>query len=664
MRTRRWWSPVRPGPAHHRLARRDRPHDREHPVVVVAGRPDRARPPSCPRSASSWAGGRSGTPSRGGSPRAPWPSGSPPSWAPTSATWWATRCASPRQSSIATRLKVMTDGVLLAEIARDRDLRRYDTIILDEAHERSLNIDFLLGYLTPAAPATPDLKILITSATIDTERFAAHFAGPDGHRLRSSRCRADLPGRGPLPAAAGGRRAEIDRRHRRCGRELRTVGVGDILVFLSGEREIRDAAEALHGARLRSHRGAAAVRPAVGGRAAPGLRAARRPPDRAGHQRGRDLADRAGHPVRHRPRDRADLALLGADEGAAATDRADLPGLGEPAGRPLRPGRARRVHPAVQRGGLRRPPEFTEPEILRTNLASVILQMAAAGLGAIAAFPFRRGARSLPDRRRAAAAHRAGGAGRGWQRDRPRLTAVGRRLAALPVDPRLGRMLLAAERQGCLREMLIIVSGLSIVDPRERPADARDRADASTGGSGPTIGSDRQTARWRLRPPDEPDFLRPAAPVGLPAEASARTVGQWIPAAVPDEFLHFLRVREWQDLHTQLKQIVGELGLHRNDTRRRRTAHRRARRPALPRRSSRRRASRRRGERWRSAPPTGPRSISGPAAPGSRSSPGSSLARTPPPLVVAAELVETTRLWARTVAGSPPSRWRRSASIC
>ena len=248
-----------------------------------------------------------------------------------------------RHASRATRLKVMTDGVLLAEISRDRDLRRYDTIILDEAHERSLNIDFLLGYLRQLTAAAPRPE---GHRHLGDHRHGAVLGALRRPRRaparRSSRCRA---GRYPVevryrPLLADGEADQVGGIVDAVA-ELSAVGPGDILVFLSGEREIRDAAEALRGHQAAGHRGAAAVRPAVRRRAAPGLRPARRPPDRAGHQRRRDLADRARHPLRRRPRHRPDLALLGPDQGAAAADRADLPGLGRPAGRTVRPGRAR-----------------------------------------------------------------------------------------------------------------------------------------------------------------------------------------------------------------------------------------------------------------------------------------------------------------------------------
>ena len=246
----------------------------------------------------------------------------------------------------------MTDGILLAELQRDRQLRKYDTIIIDEAHERSLNIDFLLGYLKRLLPRRPDLKLIITSATIDVERFAEHFDAPDRRGLRPH-----LPGRGPLPPADGRRRARTTRarsssatRPRRSSRRSRSSsaeGPGDMLVFLPGEREIRDTADALTGD-LPRHRDPAALLAAFGRRAAPRLRVARqrRTPRRARHQRRRDLADRPRHPVRRRHRRRADQPLLGAHQGAAAADRADHPGLAPTSA----PGRCGRVAAGIASG--------------------------------------------------------------------------------------------------------------------------------------------------------------------------------------------------------------------------------------------------------------------------------------------------------------------------
>ena len=238
-----------PDAADHRVARRDRPRRSASTRSWWSpARPGRARPPSCPRSASSSAVGRSATPSRGGSRRARWPSGSPTSWAPSSATWWATRSGSPARRRRATRLKVMTDGVLLAEIGRDRDLRRYDTIIVDEAHERSLNIDFLLGYLQAAAAAPARTSRSSSPPPPSTPSGSPRTSpAPTARRRRSSRC----PG-GPTRSRSATGRCLVDgeadqvggicRRGRRAERRRATATSWS---SCSGEREIRDAAEAI-----------------------------------------------------------------------------------------------------------------------------------------------------------------------------------------------------------------------------------------------------------------------------------------------------------------------------------------------------------------------------------------------------------------------------------
>ena len=247
-------------------------------------------------------------------------------------------------------MRLMTDGLLLAEVRRDKLLRRYDTIIVDEAHERSLNIDFLLGYLRRILPRRPDLKVVITSATIDPERFSRHF---DDAPV------VEVSGR-TYPVEVRYRPVEDPDRDQEDAiadacEELLREGPGDVLVFLSGEREIRDTADVLRG-RLAGRRGPAAVRAAVGRRAAEGLPAAPEAAGRAGDQRRRDVADGARHPLRGRPRDGADQPLQPAAEGPAAADRADLAGVGRPAQGPLRPHRRRHLHPPVRRGGLRGAP--------------------------------------------------------------------------------------------------------------------------------------------------------------------------------------------------------------------------------------------------------------------------------------------------------------------
>ena len=230
-----------------------------------------------------------------------------------------------------TKVKVMTDGILLAELQRDRDLRRYDTIIIDEAHERSLNIDFLLGYLTRLLPRRPDLRVIVTSATIDVERFAAHFGGAPIIEVSGRTYPVEIRYR-PIDDVASD---DVDAV---CEAVLEclTSGDGDVLVFLSGQREIHDVADALRPmldavttvlplyARLQ-HR-----------RAAPRVRARRRAPRGPGHQRRRDVDHRARDPLRRRPGHRPDLPLQQAPEGPAPADRADLAGVGEPAGRAVR----------------------------------------------------------------------------------------------------------------------------------------------------------------------------------------------------------------------------------------------------------------------------------------------------------------------------------------
>ena len=588
-----------------------------------------------------------------------------------------------RKASRTTQLKVMTDGVLLAEIGRDRDLRRYDTIILDEAHERSLNIDFLLGYLKSLLPRRPDLKIVITSATIDTDRFSAHFAPSQG----SGAPIIEVTGR-TFPVEVRYRPVLADGEADQVGgiidavRELSAMGTGDILVFLSGEREIRDAADAIAALKLPSTE----VLPLYAR-----LSAAEQHKVFAPHAGRRVvLATNVAETSLTVPGIRyvIDTGLARMSRYSARTKVQRLPI--EPISRASanqRAGRCGRVAPGIcirlySEEDFAGRPEFTEPEILRTNLASVILQMTAADLGDITTFPFL----DPPDNSQINDGLRLltelGAISEDGSRTRPRLTTIGKRLAAIPIDPRMGRMLLAGERQGCLREMLIIVSALSIQDPRERPAEQRDKADAfhrrfwaqrsevgdppptssgprastnpgrgaSTAGSapGPSTGTGRRVGSEPVEDPS--DFLALLRLWEYLRESQRTLSGNGFRRLCRDEFLHFLRIREWQDLHTQLKEIARELGLRRNDT------------PASP-------------DRTHTAVLTGllshvgladlreeRRQVTGRKRPALREylgargtrfaiNPGSSVAKVQPPLVMAAEIVETTRLWARTVAG-------------
>ena len=513
-----------------------------------------------------------------------------------------------------TLVKLMTDGILLAELQGDRNLLQYDTLIIDEAHERSLNIDFILGYLKQLLPRRPDLKIIITSATIDPERFARHFDGAPVIEVSGRTYPVEVRYR---PVGEDG---DGDQIQAICDavEELAGEGPGDVLVFLSGEREIRDTADALRKAKLRhtevlplyarlstaeQHR---VFEPHTGRRivlatnvaetslTVPGIRyvvdpgtarisryshrtkVQRLPIEPISRASANQRAGRCG-----RTSDGICIRLYGEDDFAARS-------------------------------------EFTDPEILRTNLASVILQMTAIGLGDVAAFPFL----DPPDRRNIAD---------GMQLlqelgalDGPRLTGLGRKLAQLPIDPRLGRMVLAAAELGCLREVLIIASALSIQDPRERPADNQPAADA-------------MHARFADETSDFLAYLNLWRYLREQQKALSSSAFRRLCKA---EFLHFLRVREWQDLHGQLRQVATSLGAARNET------------PGEP-------------DQIHQALLAGLLSHIGlkdqdtreyAGARGARFAvfPGSALFKKPPRWVMAAELVETARLWGRINAKIEP----------
>ncbi|MFC6012636.1 ATP-dependent RNA helicase HrpA [Nocardia lasii] len=470
------------------------------------------------------------------------------------------------QASDRTLVKLMTDGILLAEIQRDRMLRRYDTIIIDEAHERSLNIDFLLGYLKQLLPRRPDLKVIITSATIDPELFARHFADAQGTpapivevsgrsypvELRYRPLSLELPGveddedtrvvdRDPTDAIADG------------VRELFAEGDGDVLVFLSGEREIRDTADALRDLRLprteivplyarlsaaeqhkvfaphTGRRVVLATNVAETSLTVPGIRYVIDP----------------GTARISRYSMRTKVQRLPIEEVSQASAR-------------QRSGRCGRVADGIcirlySEEDFEARPAFTEPEILRTNLAAVILQMTALGLGDIESFPFV----EAPDRRAirdgialleelGALAH---GSSKtlGGDEDSDghlRLTPIGREMAQLPVDPRMARMLVEAHRNGCLDEVLVIVAALSIQDVRERPVEHQQAADT-------------QHARFTV---EGSDFLSYLRLWDYLTEQRKSLSSNQFRRMCRDEFLHYLRIREWQDLHGQLRTIVRGMG--------------------------------------------------------------------------------------------------------
>ena len=592
-------------------------------------------------------------------------------------------------SSDDTQVKVMTDGILLAEMQRDRQLRRYDTLIIDEAHERSLNIDFILGFLKRLLPARPDLKVIITSATIDPERFSAHFGNAPVIEVSGRTYPVEVRYR-PLADPDRPRDEPKDQAQAICDAvaELRANGPGDVLIFLSGEREIRDTADALGEQAGLSD---LEVLPLYARLSAAEQHRVFQPHGRPRAVLATNIAETS-------------LTVPGikyvVDPGTARISRYShrtkvqrLPI--EPisqASANQRKGRCGRTSDGVcirlySEEDFAARPEFTDPEILRTNLASVILQTAALGLGEVADFPFMDPpeSRSITDGVRLLEELGALAPGQGPTR----LTGVGRKLARLPADPRLGRMILEAGYHGCVPEVLIITAALSIQDPRERPADAREAADASHARF-TEPGSDFLAflTLW--------DYLNDRQRE-LPVSAFRRMCRR--------EYLHYLRVREWQDVHAQLRQAAREVGAGsgpgRGSNQRPGTE---ASAVARDRPAARGRPGRRRDRAAADADPAGPeprvpaevadrvhmsllagllshigmkeaepkgpaqkpeRKRRGPAefagARGARFAifPDSVLARKPPAWVMAAELVETSRLWARITARIEPE-WAES----
>ncbi|GAB2552181.1 ATP-dependent RNA helicase HrpA [Nocardia heshunensis] len=626
------------------------------------------------------------------------------------------------QASDRTLVKLMTDGILLAEIQRDRLLRRYDTIIIDEAHERSLNIDFLLGYLKQLLPKRPDLKIIITSATIDPELFARHFCDEKG---------------APAPIVeVSGRSYPVEVRYRPLSlelpvtsedpddedteivdrdptdaigdavRELQAEGDGDILVFLSGEREIRDTADSLRDMRLRhteilplyarlsaaeqhrvfeSHTGrrvVLATNVAETSLTVPGIRYV--------------IDPGTARISRYSMRTKVQRLPIESISQASARQRSGRCGR-------VADGIAIRLY---SEDDFESRPQFTEPEILRTNLAAVILQMTALGLGDIESFPFVEAPDGRAIRDGIALLEELGALARpetesSQRQDIPdaglTLTPIGREMAQIPVDPRMARMLVEANQGGCLAEVLIIVAALSIQDVRERPVEHQQAADT-------------KHARFIVEGSDFLSYLRLWD--YLREQRNALSSNQFR-RLCRDEFLHYLRIREWQDLHGQLRTITRGLGWNTegSDAQFDRTAsdsedggNRRGRNPRGGRRGN---ATDRGGRNdARSAASGSPRAelaeavaakagLDNDSLPwdvtsihqallagmlshlgvreaetreflGARNAkfmifPGSSLAKKPPRWVMAAELVETSRLWGRTAARVEPEWAERLA---
>ena len=529
-----------------------------------------------------------------------------------------------------TLVKLMTDGILLNELARDRQLRRYDTLIIDEAHERSLNIDFILGCLRQLLPRRPDLKVIITSATIDPERFSAAFSGAPIVEVSGRTYPVEVRYR-PIE----GEEADLGQAISDAVDELSAEGPGDILVFLSGEREIRDTADLLAG---RERLEVLALYSRLS--AAEQHRVFERRPA-SSYTRRVVLATNVAE---------TSLTVPGIkyviDPGTARISRYSyrtkvqrLPI--EPisqASANQRKGRSGRTSDGIcirlySQEDFESRPEFTDPEILRTNLASVILQMAAIGLGDVPAFPFidPPDARNIADGLTLLAELNAFKNGR--------ITGLGRKLARLPVDPRIGRMILEADRNGCVREVLIIASALSIQDPRERPTDAQQQADDK---------------HRRFADPDS-DFVAYLNLWEYLTERQRELSSSAFRRLCRADFLNYLRVREWQDLQGQLQRLAGELGVTVSSSSAERSRVHVCMLAGLLSQIG------MKSEPARALASGSPGSGRRPRAEylGARNAhfaifPGSSLARKAPDWIVAAELVETSRLWARTVARIEP----------
>jgi ATP-dependent helicase HrpA len=526
-------------------------------------------------------------------------------------------------SSDDTLIKLMTDGILLAEIQHDPLLSRYDTLIVDEAHERSLNIDFLLGYIKQLLPKRPDLKLIITSATIDVERFSRHFdQAPiievSGRTYPVEVHYVDEPALLEMEQAEAivSTLKDIVSECR-----LKPGAAGDVLVFLAGEREIRETANAIRKARLEqlevlplyarlSH--AEQARVFSTGKRGPGLRVV--------------LATNVAETSLTVPGIRyvidPGFARISRYSYRSKVQRLPVEAISR-ASADQRKGRCGRVSDGVcyrlyGEADFNGRPEFTDPEIQRTNLASVILKMQVMGLGDIAAFPFL----EPPDRRQINDGFKLLQELGALDSQRS-LTPLGRQLSRLSVDPRFGRMILAAPKHGCLREMLLITSALSVADPRERPADKQQAADQS---------------HARFRQP-ESDFYSIVCFWDYYEEQRQQLSQNQLRKLCRKEFISFVRMREWRDIHRQLHLQCREMGMRENhvacDWQQ---VHKALLAGLLGHIGTRQEARSYLGARNRKF----------------ELFPGSALVKKPPRWVMSAELVETSRLFARTVGKIEP----------
>ncbi|WP_430754867.1 ATP-dependent RNA helicase HrpA [Magnetovirga frankeli] len=532
------------------------------------------------------------------------------------------------QVSAQSRVKLVTDGMLLAEIQQDRELLEYDCLIIDEAHERSLNIDFLLGYLKQLLPKRPELKLIVTSATIDPERFARFFDGAPVINVSGRTYPVDLRYRPPSEEGGSNERDEpLQQALLDAVDELAREPWGDILVFLSGERAIRESAESL---RQHRHKGIQ-ILPLYARQSSAEQAAIFRPDGSRRIILATNVAETSLTVPGIRNVIDAGFARISRYSHRSKVQRLPVERIAQ-ASANQRQGRCGRVAPGIcirlySEEDFASRAEFTEPEIQRTNLASVILQMKMLGFGDIAAFPFI----DPPDMRLVRDGYRVleelgalDGTGR--------VSRIGQQIARLPVDPRIGRMVLESVHHACLREVLVIAAALSVQDPRERPADKQQQADEA----------------HALFKDETSDFLSFVKLWDYLQEKRRHLSRRKFQQLCQGHFLSANRVNEWIDIHQQLQLQMHELGHKENEQ------------PGNPGEIHRALLSGLLGHiGWRE-------SGKNKGYLGARNSrfhlfPGSGLFASQPKWLMAAELVETSRLYARTAAAIEPA-WVEQAA--
>lgn len=586
-------------------------------------------------------------------------------------------------------IKLMTDGILLAEIQNDKLLRRYSTLIIDEAHERSLNIDFILGYLKRILPQRPDLKVIITSATIDPERFARHFSpsyvpgrGIIDENLSDEEreiAEAILPDDAPPIIEVSGRTYPVEIRYRPLEgeedaylddeevdedrdptdavldaiKELSKEAPGDILIFFSGEREIRDAKDAIEAMVLKSPRLNYEVLPLYARLSLAEQHRVFSPGSRPRIVLATNVAETSLTVPGIKYVIDTGTARISRYSARTKVQRLPIERISQ-ASANQRSGRCGRVSDGIairlySEEDFTSRPEFTDPEILRTNLAAVILQMIAIGVvrepGDISRFPFVQppASRAINDgvnllRELGALTERTRRKGRGGNNSAT-LTAIGRAMAAFPVDPRLARMIIEGGRRNCAKEMMVLAAALTIQDPRERPADVRAEADA-------------MHARFVDDTSDFSSFLLLWDYIN---EQQAALSSSQLRKMCHREYINYLRIREWQDLFAQLREMGRTANIHASGGRDiNASAHEIDIHKSLLSGLLSQVGVKEEREKDSKGRTRGPREYLGARGTKFAIFPGSGLFKKGPDWVLSAELVETSRLWARTNASIDP----------